>query len=549
MREKRNLNGSKMTRMLFLIFAFIGIVHCAKAQIIDQGTCGENLTWVLTSDSVLTISGTGAMSDYYINAPWDSYREQIKAVVINQGATTIGTYAFIYCYNLISIELPNSIKTIGNSAFFSCSKLATVTIPNSVTLIEISQTFDGCSSLTAINVDANNPNYSSEDGILFNKSKTTLIRYPSGKTEDTFATPSSVTTIGSFAFRYNGNIKSIVVSNSVKSIEYLAFGQCWNLISMKIGNSVSEIAVFAFPNTSLSSIIVDAANPYFCSIDGILYNKSQTTLILCPERKAGRVIIPNSVSSIRLWAFHNCVYLTSIIIPNSTNEIEDYAFSFCSNLDTIICKATTPPKIMENTFSNIPSTVTFFVPCISIGTYKTTEYWSFITNYEPINKLVEVLHLNNTLLVRWFSSETTIYEVYRNNILVATIHGNSAEESVYEDTEVKEGINYCYKVRTVNGLCAGTTSDEVCVTFTNVGIKEQNISNFLIYPNPTKETIFINCENHSTIKLYDMFGKEVLTQNVNGKIIINISHLPNGIYSVRVFSENNVIGNSKIVKQ
>jgi len=82
-----------------------------------------------------------------------------------------------------------------------------------------------------------------------------------------------------------------------------------------------------------------------------------------------------------------------------------------------------------------------------------------------------------------------------------------------------------------------------------VGVTERSLSNILIYPNPTQNTFIIDCENDKTIKLYDMFGKEVLIQNANGKTEINISHLPNGIYNVSLFSEGKIVGNSKIVKQ
>jgi hypothetical protein len=82
----------------------------------------------------------------------------------------------------------------------------------------------------------------------------------------------------------------------------------------------------------------------------------------------------------------------------------------------------------------------------------------------------------------------------------------------------------------------------------NVGIAGHTASSFNIYPNPTNNSFFIDCENFSVIKLFDMLGQELLTQTVNGKTEININHLPQGVYNVRIFSEGKVVGNSKIMK-
>ena len=116
-------------------------------------TCGPNLTWDLT-DGVLTISGTGDMYDYlYFEdpAPWDSSKESITSVIISNGVTRIGYYAFAGCTSLTTVTIPNSVTIIGYSAFYNCSSLTSVTIPNSVTSIETG-VFSGCSSLTSVTI-------------------------------------------------------------------------------------------------------------------------------------------------------------------------------------------------------------------------------------------------------------------------------------------------------------------------------------------------------------------------------------------------------------
>ena len=100
-----------------------------------SGTCGENLTWTLDNEGTLTISGTGAMTDYYYDAPWHSSSENIKSVVIEDSVTSIGYSAFYGCSNLTSITIPDSLTSIGEWAFGCCSSLTSITIPDSVTSI------------------------------------------------------------------------------------------------------------------------------------------------------------------------------------------------------------------------------------------------------------------------------------------------------------------------------------------------------------------------------------------------------------------------------
>ncbi len=114
----------------------------------SSGKCGKNLTWTLDDDGLLTISGTGAMEDYYYVAPWGS---SVKAIVINQGVTSIGGHAFSNCSSLTSVTIPDSVTSIEGSAFYDCRSLTSVTIPDSVTSIGGSA-FSGCSSLTSVTI-------------------------------------------------------------------------------------------------------------------------------------------------------------------------------------------------------------------------------------------------------------------------------------------------------------------------------------------------------------------------------------------------------------
>lgn len=187
-----------------------------------SGTCGENLTWVLDENGVLTISGTGPMTDYYNSSPWSGNRSSITSAIIEDGVTSIGSrafyecsklvsvtipdgvinigeYAFDYCRNLSSVTIPDSVMTIGEKAFYGCDRLTGVTIPNSVTSIG-EEAFSRCSSLSKIYVDENNPYYSSDVcGVLLDKEKNTLIQAP-GAISGHYTTPDSVTNIETEAF-------------------------------------------------------------------------------------------------------------------------------------------------------------------------------------------------------------------------------------------------------------------------------------------------------------------------------------------------------------
>jgi len=213
----------------------------------------------------------------------------------------------------VALDLSDSTFTsIGNSAFSSCSSLTNVTISNIVTSIG-SGAFSNCTSLTAINVNAANTAYSSQDGVLYNKDKTSLIAYPGGKTENTFTIPASVTSIGNAAFD-NKNLTNVTIPNSVTSIGYSVFGDC----------------------TSLTAINVNAANTTYSSQDGILYNKAKTSLIAYPSGKTENTFtIPNDVTSIGNGAFNNCKNLTSLTIPASVTIIEHQPFFGCTSLTSV----------------------------------------------------------------------------------------------------------------------------------------------------------------------------------------------------------------------
>ena len=330
----------------------LGAAQPGTGDIVDSGTCGANVTWTLDSNGTLTISGSGAMKDCASpsESPWYNNRGQIKSVTIEQGVTSIGKGAFLYCSSLTSVSIPSSVTSIGNYAFQNCSSLISVTIPSGVTSIGdyafencsslISVTipnsvtsighlaFRGCSSLTDINVDPNNKYWCSVDGVLFSKDMKTLVAYPRGRA-GAYKCPDGVTFIGDDAFVGCSSLTSVTIPNSVTSIGKYAFWYCSSLTSVTIPNSVTSIGDYAFSCCSrLTSVTIP--NSVTSIGSSVFYYCSSLT----------SVTIPNSVTSIGNSAFYGCSSLTSVTIPNSVTSIGIYAFYHCTKLKDVYYSGT-----------------------------------------------------------------------------------------------------------------------------------------------------------------------------------------------------------------
>ena len=421
-------------KKFFITLLGLFIAFGAFAQ---SGTTG-NLTWTI-SDGTLTISGTGAMPDYIsYSAPWYSYKSSIAAAVVSEGVTSIGRAAFYFCNSMTSVTIPNTVTSIGVGAFRGCNILASVTIPGSVTSIRSlafeycnsltsvtipagvtnieEGAFAGCSALTAINVNATNVAYSSVDGILYDKTQTSLVQCPGAKS-GAVVIPSSVTSIGNDAFFGCSGLTSVTIPNSVTSIGAYAFSGCSGLTSVTIPGSVTSIGEVPFGGCSaLTAINVDASygdtngdgvingsdayDGAYVSVDGILYNKTQTTLIQCPGGKSGAVAIPGSVTSIGTYAFINCISLTSVTIGNGVTSIGDRAFLACSGLTKITVKNPAPPTLGVSAFLNVDTaTCVLEVPSGAKAAYKAANQWKDFRTINEVNLSADDYVLING--VRW----------------------------------------------------------------------------------------------------------------------------------------------------
>ncbi len=210
----------------------------AAETVSASGTCGDNLTWELSEDGVLTISGTGEMDDWtsFSSVPWYDKKSAITRVFITNRVTSIGRAAFSNCSNLTAISIPDSVTSIDPYVFYNCSSLAEIMIPDSVTSIEY-YVFSNCSSLTAITI----PDSVTSIGDVAFDGCSSLKKV---------SIPDSVTFIGEYAFSNCRSLKEISIPGSVNFIGRFAFAACNNLMTISIPNSVTAIDDYTFYSCS-----------------------------------------------------------------------------------------------------------------------------------------------------------------------------------------------------------------------------------------------------------------------------------------------------------
>ncbi len=214
------------------------------------------------------------------------------AFSIPDGVTSIEKLSFNKCTAITDLTIPESVTKISKQAFY-LSSITSVNVPASVTTIQ-AQAFRGCPNLTSITVDPANTLFKSVGGALYNNDGTTLIQYPCGLA-GAFTVPSGVTTIAAHAFSESPVLTRVTFSDTVTSIN----NNC------------------AFGATSITDYIVDASNSVYSSLNGVIYNKDQSTLLLAPKGIAGAFIIPNTVTELADGSFGGCEFLTSVTIPDS----------------------------------------------------------------------------------------------------------------------------------------------------------------------------------------------------------------------------------------
>ena len=302
-------------------------------------SCGNNATYTITDGVV----GNGASCS--------------GEIILTSKARKIGSYSFSNS-QVSSIILPNSVTEIAYNAFSSMTQLKTINIPSSV--ITIGDTIFYGSSLLSIIVDPSNPNYTSVDGVLYNKDKTTLLSFPSGKDASTWSIPSSVTSIAAYAISNVSSLIKLQIPEGVTSIGYGAIDACENLTEISIPSTATIIESgysLGWNSPKITIFNVAAANPNFSSVNGVLFNKDKTILIRYPEAKVGdSFAIPSTVLIIDFQAFFGASNIKSITMANSVTVIRNAAFSYMKLLESIEISSgvTLTPESMNELFYATP---------------------------------------------------------------------------------------------------------------------------------------------------------------------------------------------------
>ena len=308
--------------------------------IIVSGNCGKTgheseVTWTLTDTNIdgkfetLTISGTSAMADfgwgYESNSSPFCNNTDITSVVIGEGVTSIGNKAFLSCSNLATVSIPSSVTTIGDHAFHSCSNLET------------------------ISVAAGNTHFATEDGILYDNSKTTAILCPAKK-GGAIALPTTVTTLPTSLFNGNTNITSLDLSacTNLTTVSGSLCSGCTALASVTLPTSVTTIDQMAFEGCNNLTTI----NLSQCSS----LNEIRTQAFNGCSLLEGKHTLPNTITNIGSYAFNNCAALQELGIQSAANFAADgfgsTAFDGCTLLKLNISDTDLAEEMLGNSSHN-----------------------------------------------------------------------------------------------------------------------------------------------------------------------------------------------------
>ena len=484
-----------------------------KDNIYGKGDCGINVTWELTGDGTLIISGTGRISNYIYdnNAPWYSCLAYIKRVVIQQGVRAIGDHAFCYCENLTSVAIPDSVTSIGDYAFSGCVALTSVTIPSSVTSIGGSA-FSDCSGLTSLTI----PSSVSSIGWSAFENCTAL----------TFMTiPEGVTSIGEGAFLGCTGLTSVTIPDSVTSIGNSAFKGCSNLASVTIPDSVTFIGPYAFSGCSgLTSVTIPS------SVTNIGWSAFENCTALT------FMTIPESVTYINGEVFSNCVRLARVTIPKSVTGISSKAFYYCDSLTDVYYAGTAADWAKISISEGNEDLLAAALHCKPTPLTAPSVTGGNDSQGRPTLKWDKV-------------AGAAKYEVYRSY----SQNGNYSKYSTQTSTGytnssyLTSGSTYYYKVRALdaNGT-AGPWSDVVAVTC-RLGLTAPSVTGGNdSQGRPTlKWNAVTGAAKYEVYRARSRSGEYIKYSTVTGTSYTNTSYIENGntyYYKVRALDANGTAG-------
>ena len=445
--------------LVIIMTISLGVVAFADEAIVASGNCGANddkLTWTLTSNGTLTISGEGEMKDY-ADGEWEDRKSEIKKIVIESGVTEIGCSAFTDCTSLTDVVIPDSVTCIDNSAFLRCTNLSEISLPDSVIRLG-SGVFEDCTNLKSVRLPQNLTSIPYR--FFFGCSRLKSI-----------SLPDSVTQIGEAAFGFcdlqEQVVQEIVSSDNITFIGSRAFEGNKNIYTVHIGKNVEYIQTETFnymstPSfhdcTNLTSITVSPENQTYTSINGLLCSKDGRSLLYVPVGISGRLDVPAGIETIGGEAMHYAFSIKIVHIPKSVKKIGSDAFPIeCTD---VYYDGTEEQwneiSIGKNYNSDFPSGVTLHFTCEK-HTYQNgvcTRCGAKDPNYKLTAPSVKTDYLISTgkPYIKWAAvAGASKYEVYRSGSKDGsyTLLGTTTATN-YTDNKANAGYIYYYKVKAVN---------------------------------------------------------------------------------------------------
>lgn len=417
----------------------------------------------VTIPSTITVDGkVYAVVSIGEKAFWDN--DKLQSVTIEDGVLDIKMGAFYYCRYLRSVKLPATLKSVGSYAFWKSLSLSNIYIPASLTDLSANAFSEG--GMSAYEVSPDNPVYSSEDGIMFNKDKTELLHFPAKKQVESFSIPEKVEKIGELAFECNQlnevifhdklltiddyafflceKLEKADVPNSVEFVGESAFSRCYNLKEAHIPEKLTAIPPGLFEygyqleKVNIPSTVTSIGNSAF------RYCWKMNDLSL-PEGlveigdeafngwKMTSLVIPNSVTTIGKQAFDGCTELKSLVLGNSVSEIGQNAFYCNRELKEIDILSEDYNYVSTYGFKscnaveyvNLPDTDWAKKVLINLDCDCKKRYWSYETDGNgKVVKLLEIVTAIDAPNVTMDTKYKTIYDLKGNRLNHVTIGVN-----------------------------------------------------------------------------------------------------------------------------
>lgn len=524
-----------------------------------------------------------ALTGFVVDPTNVSYHSE-SGVLYNKGMDTLVQYP---CGKEGPFIIPNTVSFIIPRAFINASKLSSIHLND---LVHVDwETFGGC-GLQSVIVNSSNEKYTTIDGTLYNHNQDTLIFYPPKKNSQ-HVIPNTVSVIGARAF-YGSVVASVVFPNSLRDIGYEAFCWCDSLRTVDLPASVKRVECGAFAScASLKSINVDTQNRYYSSMDGVLFNYCQDTIIQYPAGKIGKtyavpntviavndgynrelsqiyggytpsgvfsksklqsVSIPNTVNYVGHYAFYNCPILSLVTLGSAVDSIGIYAFSQDSVLRAIVCLGTQPPKydpinaLFWNANDNERRLV---VPCEEKDVY--IEKWGSFFAEIHIEEACEGHAIQTISIHSEYGSVNTTTEFAMLGDIVDIIINPNLGYAPYA-VEVVNTHDETMLVPVSNYKFIMPNFDVTLKAYFYQTAVEENETNVVcISPNPVTDRVKITCEDMKSITLCTSDGRIVKmfnSLNMND-VEIDLMAFSKGLYILRIELRNGLVFNKKMIIQ